>query len=205
MSIKTKENPMKKNFSLLAIIAAVVVLLGLYAVARPAGDDMAKDPVCGMSVKIAGAAHTAEYLGKTYYFCSEDCKTAFLKEPAKFASKEATATPALEAGAPGAAMPDCSKMKDAPTPCCQKMEHGGMRMKGMHGMPMKPGMMGHGMAGGCPLCSGKAEIAVENTTDGAVVRISSKDPEAVKMIQEHLAAMKAACSQTKKAEEKKEK
>lgn len=195
---------MKKNFKLLAILAAVV-LLGLYAVAWQATDDTAKDPVCGMSVEIAGASHTAEYLGKTYYFCSEDCKTAFLKEPAKFAPKEGAETPAPAAVAPGAAMPDCSKMKDAPMPCCQMMGHGGMRMKGMHEMPMKPGMKGHGMAGGCPLCGGKAEIAVENTADGAVVRISSKDPEAVKMIQEHLAAMKAACSQAKKAEVKKDK
>ena len=59
---------------------------------------------------------------------------------------------------------------------------------------MKPGMM-RPMAGGpCPLCAGlagKAEIVVENTPDGAVVRISSKDPATVKMIQEHLAAVKA--------------
>jgi YHS domain-containing protein len=236
MNIKTKENLMKKNFRLLAIFA-VVVLLGLYAVAWPAGDDTAKDPVCGMSVKIAGAPHTAEYLGKTIYFCSEGCKTAFLKEPAKFAPKEAAETLAPAAkpcggkccqgcckmsgmkimmhdqapvpGAPPAppvppaavapgAMPECPMMKDAPMPGCPMMGHGGMRMKMMHGMPMKPGMMGHGhgMAGGCPMCggmAGKAEIAVENTADGVVVKITSKDPEAVKMIQEHLAKMKAAC------------
>jgi Cu+-exporting ATPase len=228
---------MKKNFKLLAIFA-VVVLLGLYAVARPAGEDTAKDPVCGMSVKIAGAAHTAEHLGKTYYFCSEDCKTSFLKEPAKFAPKEGTETPAAAAkkccgtdcqgcckmacmkmmaghpptapapcappvppvppvpGAPGAATPECPMMKGAQMPCGSMTGHEGMRMKKMHGMPMKPGMMGHGMAGGCPLCggmAGKAEIAVENTKDGVVVKITSKDPEAVKMIQEHLAKMKAAC------------
>lgn len=244
---------MKKNFKLLAILAAVV-LLGLYAAAQPAGDDTAKDPVCGMSVKIAGAAHTAEYLGKAYYFCSEDCKTAFLKEPAKFTLKEVAETPAPAAkkccgmcccqgcckmsgmkmmpgqapapGAPpvppvppvavvsGAATPECPMMKDAPMPCCPKMGHEGMRMKKMHGMPMKHGMMGHGMEGGCPMCggmAGKADISIENTPDGAVVKITSKDPEAVKKIQEHLAKMKAACSkpatcpEAAKAEEKTEK
>jgi Cu+-exporting ATPase len=225
---------MKKNFRLWAIFA-VVVLLGLYAVGRPAGEDMAKDPVCGMSVRIAGAAHTAEHIGKTCYFCSENCKTAFLKEPAKFALKEVSETSAPAEhkcsgtccqagckmsgmkmmhgqalapgvppappvppvpGAPAAAMPECPMMKDAPMPGCPMMGHGGMRMKMMHRMPMKPGMMGHGMAGGCPMCggmAGKAEIAVENTKDGVVVKIISKDPEAVKMIQEHLAKMKAAC------------
>jgi YHS domain-containing protein len=30
--------------------------------------------------------HTV-YLGRTYYFCSEDCKREFLKQPAKFAQK----------------------------------------------------------------------------------------------------------------------
>lgn len=200
---------MKKNFRLLAIFVAVV-LISFYAVARPAGEDTAKDPVCKMDVKIAGATHTAEYLGKTYYFCSEDCKTAFLKEPAKFAPKEGA-----ETSAQGVATPECTRTKDAPKPCCAKMGHEGegMRMKKMHGMPMKPGMMGHGMAGGCPMCggmAGKADIAIENTPDGAVVKITSKDPEAVKKIQEHLAAMKAACKpatspEAKKAEEKKEK
>jgi YHS domain-containing protein len=244
---------MKKNFKLLAIFAAVA-MLGLYAVSRPAGEDTAKDPVCGMSVKIAGAAQTAEYNGKTCYFCSESCKTAFLKEPAKFAPKEAAATSATAAKkcdvkncqddcemsgmkatpgqapatpapcappappappaavAPCAATPECPMMKGAaPMPCGSKMGHEGMRMKKMHGMPMKPGMMGHGMAGGCPMCggmAGKADFAVENTADGVVVKITSKDPAAVKMIQEHLAKMKAACApatcpEAAKAEEKK--
>ena len=75
---------MKKHFQFWAVFAAVV-LLGLYAAAAETPADTAKDPVCGMSVKTAGAANTAEYLGKTYYFCSESCKTAFLKEPAKYA------------------------------------------------------------------------------------------------------------------------
>ena len=60
----------------------------------------------------------------------------------------------------------------------------------------------------CGGVAGKADIVVENTPDGAVVRISSKDPETVKMIQEHLAAMKSAkdsgeCPKAKKADEKK--
>ncbi len=187
---------MKKNFRLLAIVIAVA-MLGLLVAAAQSANDTAKDPVCGMSLKIEGATHTAEYLGKTYYFCSEDCKAAFLKDPAKFAAKKAAESPAVEAKK-GCCM--CC-------PCCCRMS--GMKMKMMHKMPMKPGMMGHMSMGAC-LMAGKAEIAVENTPDGAVVRITSKDPEAVKMIQEHLAAMKAACAaaacpEAKKAEEKKEK
>jgi YHS domain-containing protein len=45
---------------------------------------MAKDPVCGMDVDEKTAAATAEYQGKTYYFCAPGCKKAFEKEPEKY-------------------------------------------------------------------------------------------------------------------------
>jgi xanthine dehydrogenase accessory factor len=47
----------------------------------------AVDPVCGMSVAVAGARHSAEVLGKTYYFCCAGCRTKFLAEPARYLSK----------------------------------------------------------------------------------------------------------------------
>jgi len=49
----------------------------------------AKDPVCGMSVDIDHAKFTSSYGGKTIYFCSEACKRAFDKDPAKFATAAA--------------------------------------------------------------------------------------------------------------------
>jgi xanthine dehydrogenase accessory factor len=42
------------------------------------------DPVCGMSVAVAGARHTAEVLGTTYHFCCAGCRTKFLAEPARW-------------------------------------------------------------------------------------------------------------------------
>lgn len=47
---------------------------------------MARDPVCGMDVDEQTAAATAEYQGKTYYFCAPGCKKAFEKEPEKYVS-----------------------------------------------------------------------------------------------------------------------
>ena len=44
----------------------------------------AVDPVCGMSVAVSGARHTAEVLGVAYYFCCAGCRTKFLAEPARF-------------------------------------------------------------------------------------------------------------------------
>ena len=43
-----------------------------------------QDPVCGMMVEKDRAAATAEYRGKTYYFCSRGCKVAFEKDPEKY-------------------------------------------------------------------------------------------------------------------------
>jgi putative ABC transport system ATP-binding protein len=46
--------------------------------------DLAIDPVCGMSVDIAGApAHTV--VGeRTFYFCADGCRDEFLAQPARF-------------------------------------------------------------------------------------------------------------------------
>ncbi|MEM3673328.1 MAG: YHS domain-containing protein [Candidatus Bathyarchaeia archaeon] len=47
---------------------------------------MAKDPVCGMNVNEKTAKFKSEHKGKTYYFCSQTCKAAFDKNPARYAS-----------------------------------------------------------------------------------------------------------------------
>jgi xanthine dehydrogenase accessory factor len=41
----------------------------------------AVDPVCGMAVAVAEASLTAEHAGRTFWFCSEHCRAAFLREP----------------------------------------------------------------------------------------------------------------------------
>jgi len=38
------------------------------------------DPICGMTVAVAGARHSAELEGKTYYFCCAGCRTKFLQK-----------------------------------------------------------------------------------------------------------------------------
>ncbi len=49
---------------------------------------MAKDPVCGMDVAPESAVATAEYRGKTYYFCNPRCKESFEKEPERYLKEE---------------------------------------------------------------------------------------------------------------------
>jgi xanthine dehydrogenase accessory factor len=48
------------------------------------GPTSAVDPVCHMDVEIAGARHTAEVDGVTYYFCCGGCRAAFVKAPQQF-------------------------------------------------------------------------------------------------------------------------
>lgn len=46
------------------------------------------DPVCGMTVEIAGARHTSEYAGQTYYFCCPACQREFVRQPEKYLVQE---------------------------------------------------------------------------------------------------------------------
>jgi YHS domain-containing protein len=45
---------------------------------------MERDVVCGMQVDPAKSAGTTEYKGRTYYFCSQGCKTRFDAAPSQF-------------------------------------------------------------------------------------------------------------------------
>lgn len=42
------------------------------------------DPICGMTVEPASAAGSSEYNGRTYYFCSQQCKDTFDADPAAY-------------------------------------------------------------------------------------------------------------------------
>jgi len=55
---------------------------------------VATDPVCGMSVTIAGAKYTYEHAGTIYYFCCPGCKTTFRKAPGQYATAGPTYLPA---------------------------------------------------------------------------------------------------------------
>jgi len=45
---------------------------------------MIRDPVCGMELDPRKATATAEHEGRLYYFCSEDCRAKFRKQPGVF-------------------------------------------------------------------------------------------------------------------------
>ncbi len=47
-------------------------------------EETVEDPVCHMDVDTRRAAASADYAGKTYYFCAPGCKTTFLENPQKY-------------------------------------------------------------------------------------------------------------------------
>jgi len=44
-----------------------------------------KDPICAMTIEESDAVGSSEYQGKTYYFCSMDCKEEFDSNPGDYA------------------------------------------------------------------------------------------------------------------------
>jgi len=49
--------------------------------------NMVVDPVCGMRINRADAEATAEYGGRRYYFCVEQCHQKFLSDPERYATR----------------------------------------------------------------------------------------------------------------------
>jgi Cu+-exporting ATPase len=67
------------------------------------GSGSAKDPVCGMTVDPTTAKHSAEFAGKTYYFCCAGCREKFVAEPRRYLGE----APAEAAPAPAGTIYTC--------------------------------------------------------------------------------------------------
>ena len=85
-------------------------------------------------------------------------------------------------GAENACAQNCGCMHGA------QAENGGMMMHGMHGGQGQNGMMNGGMNDGasCPMndMRGMADIKIENTKNGAIIRMSAKSAEQVARVQQ---------------------
>ena len=60
------------------------------APAVQASDVESIDPICNMTVKVAGSRYLADYNGNTFHFCSLGCKEKFEQAPASYSLKPAT-------------------------------------------------------------------------------------------------------------------
>jgi xanthine dehydrogenase accessory factor len=54
-------------------------------VAKEPAIEEAIDPICNMTVEIAGARYTAEHEGRKFYFCCAHCQRTFEKDPHRYA------------------------------------------------------------------------------------------------------------------------
>ena len=52
--------------------------------AEPPAAAEALDPVCGMTVSVAGARHRASHAGRDFYFCAAVCRERFLADPPRY-------------------------------------------------------------------------------------------------------------------------
>ena len=214
---------MLKNSKFLALMLAAAFVFVLAGLAQQAASDTAKDPVCGMSVKVASAKYTYDDKGTTYYFCSEGCKTEFAKNPDKYLPKAATAMVAQQAASDTAKDPVCGmsvKVASAkytydykgttyyfcgegcktefaknPEKYLEKKDvtkpmGGGMMMHQGQQMQMKAGEQGGCNMENCPMMMKDVDKKIENTKDGVIITLTSKNSETVKKIQEHAAMMK---------------
>lgn len=70
----------------IAVSVLAEIVQARRAAAPGAAAAEARDPVCGMAVLTAGAAHRAEFGDRVYYFCCGGCRERFLEAPARYAA-----------------------------------------------------------------------------------------------------------------------
>ena len=72
-----------------AILAELITERHRRAAAPAPTVEQATDPVCGMTVALAGARLFTDHAGRRYWFCSEHCLHAFTRSPERYAAPTA--------------------------------------------------------------------------------------------------------------------
>jgi len=200
---------MTKHSRILALFLAFSFVFVLAGIAQLQAEDTVVCAVSGKEMKKSEAKISYEYKGKTYYFCCDMCKEKFVKNPEEYLKKKAEMKevytcpmhPKVKSDKPGKC-PECGmKLEKKMMP----MEH----MKAhMHEekMMQKEHMYKKGEEKACCSMMGvmshkDVEMNVENLKDGIAVKLTSKNADVVKKLQEMSAKMKEMCC---KKEAKKE-
>ena len=82
------------DYKLVLNVLGLAIFAALFYLTARRG---ATDPVCGMKVDRARALR-AEHAGRTYFFCSEDCRSALRADPGRYTRKERAPAEAHAAG-----------------------------------------------------------------------------------------------------------
>ena len=174
---------MKKHSRILTLFMIIAFIFVFSGIAQQV-EGTVICPVSGKEIKKTEAKASYEYQGKMYYFCCKKCKEKFMKNPEKYLQKEVYTCPMH---------PDVKSDKPGKCPKCgMKMEKKMMAKEHMHAhMKAKEGMS-------CPIMNfaqcKDVEVKVENLENGVAIKITSKNAEVAKKIQEKIAKMKACCS-----------
>lgn len=54
--------------------------------------DTQRDPVCGMKINTQDAASSSQHEGRTYYFCSTNCRLRFDQNPQQYVKVQGQTT-----------------------------------------------------------------------------------------------------------------
>ena len=114
------------------------------------GTATALDPVCGMTVDPARAAHRHDHHGVTYVFCSAGCRAAFAADPHRYLGREAGTLPAEGPSAVHAPRRDA--------------EAGGAGA--LYTCPMHPEIVSD-RPGSCPICGMALELRTATLAEDA--------------------------------------
>jgi YHS domain-containing protein len=175
---------MKKSMVLVVFVFVSLMILSA-GIAQQKADEKVVCPVSGETMLKSQAKATYEYEGKMYYFCCEGCKEKFVKDPARYIGKNTDMQDIYTCPM----HPEVQSDKPGKCPKC------GMNLE-KKAMPMSQGQAGMGMMEGqtCPMMGlmglKDVEIVSENIKDGVMIRITAKDPETVKKIQDMGAKVK---------------
>lgn len=201
-----------KNSKLITLFIVLSFVLVFSGIAQQKTEETVACAVGGEVMKKAEAKTTYEYKGKTYYFCGEGCKEKFVKDPEKYLQQQAQAKdvytcpmhPEVKSDKPG----KCSKCGMNLEKKPMTHEHGQKAARHETKQEAKHGeKCGHEQEKACCPMAGMmkscgVEISVENLNDGVAVKLTSKDADTVKKIQEHAAKIKSMTKEGEKTCEK---
>lgn len=196
---------MIKHSKVLTLFLAFSFVLVISGVAQEKAEETVTCPVCGHSINKSEAKSSYEYEGKTYYFCCDGCKEKFMQNPEKHIKKKAEMKEVYTCPK----HPDVKSDKPGKCPKCGvNLEKKMMHMEHMD----KELMHKEGEEKACcammgVMSSKDVEMSVENLEDGIAVKLTSKNADVAKKLQEMAAKMKEMCckKEVKKEEVKKEK
>jgi YHS domain-containing protein len=197
---------MTKHSKILTLFLAFSFVLVISGIAQLQAAEKVVCPGCGHMMDKSEVKVSYDYKGKTYYFCCEGCKEKFANNPEEYLKKKAEMKevytcpmhPEVKSDKPGKC-PECGMNLEKKKMAKEKM----MQMEHMD----KEHMHKEGEEKACCAMMGvmshkDVEMNVENLKDGIAVKLTSKNADVAKKLQEMATKMKEMHKQKEVKKEK---